>query len=88
MMLHWQVYFKGLVTLSNQHVYHIGFKIQQDNCRIVRLLHLHWKTVWLQMIISLIIPLHKIVTKANMATDVDGNILEMSFLFTKRSFPN
>ena len=34
------------------------------------------------MIISLIIPLHKIVTKANMATDVDGNILEMSFLFT------
>ena len=28
------------------------------------------------------------VTKANMATHVDGNILEMSFHLTKRSFPN
>jgi len=45
---------------------------------------LHWKTVWLQMIISLILPLHKMVTKANMATHVNGNILEMSIHLTKR----
>ena len=28
------------------------------------------------------------VTKANMATHVDGNILEVSFQLTKRYFPN
>ena len=50
----------------------------------MRLLLLHWKTVWLQMIISLILPLHKMVTKANMATHVNGNILEMSIHLTKR----